>query len=61
MLGCEEFVSLVRAVGADRVLFGTDSPWSDQKKSVCDISALPLEDDEKDMIFCSNARGLLGI
>ena len=61
MLRGEEFVSLVRAVGAERVLFGTDSPWSDQKKSVCDVAALPLSDAEKEMIFSSNAKGLLGL
>ena len=61
MMNGEEFVSLVRAIGADRVLFGTDSPWSDQKKSVCDVTALPLSDAEKEMIFSTNARGLLGL
>ena len=61
MMDGEEFTSLVRAVGAERVLFGTDSPWSDQKKSVCDVAALPLSDAEKEMIFSSNARGLLGL
>ena len=54
-----EFVSLVRAVGAERVLFGTDSPWSDQKKSVDDIEELPLTDGEKRLIFSDNAELLL--
>ncbi len=59
MLHAEEFVSLVRAIGARRVLFGTDSPWSDQKKSVDDINALPLDDAEKSLIFEENAKELL--
>ena len=61
MLRGEDFVSIVRAVGADRVLFGTDSPWSDQKKSLDDISALPLTQDEKKLILGENAEKLLGI
>jgi len=59
MLSGEEFVSIVRALGAERVLFGTDSPWSDQGKSVADVEALPLTDDEKSLIFEKNARRLL--
>ncbi len=61
MLGGQEFVSIVRALGAERVLFGTDSPWSDQKKSVLDILALPLTDEEKKMIFWENGAKLLGL
>ena len=61
MLKGEEFVKLVRAIGAERVLFGTDSPWSDQSASLSDISSLPLEKEEKDMIFGANAKRLLGI
>ena len=61
MMNGEEFVSLVRAVGADRVLFGTDSPWSDQKKSVDDVSALPLTAEEKRAIFSENANRLLKV
>ena len=59
MLGAEEFVAIVRALGADRVLFGTDSPWGDRARSLSDIRALPLTDEEKALILSENAKRLL--
>ena len=59
LLSEEDFCALVRAFGAQRILFGTDSPWSDQKKEVEAISALPLTADEKKRIFSENAKQLL--
>ncbi|MBE6627602.1 MAG: metal-dependent hydrolase [Ruminococcaceae bacterium] len=59
LLSEEDFCALVRAFGAQRILFGTDSPWSDQKREVEAISALPLAADEKKAIFFENAQRLL--
>ena len=59
MLGEPDFLRLIRKFGSDRVLFGTDSPWSDQKGSLDLIRALPLEDSEKDAILGGNACKLL--
>ena len=59
LLSEEDFCALVRAFGAHRILFGTDSPWSDQKREVEAISALPLTEDEKKSIFSENAKQLL--
>lgn len=56
----EEFCALVRAFGSHRILFGTDSPWSDQKREVQAISNLPLTEEEKKNIFSENAKKLLG-
>ena len=60
LLSEEDFCRLVRAFGSHRILFGTDSPWSDQKREVEAISALPLTDEEKRNIFAQNAKRLLG-
>ena len=57
----EEFVSLVRAVGAENVLFGTDCPWSGQKESMDAFLGLPLTEDEKTASLGGNAAGLLGL
>lgn len=59
MLGADEFVSMVRAFGAERVLFGTDSPWASQLETVKGIDALPLSGAEKSAVFWENTAGLL--
>ncbi len=61
MLDEEQFVDLVRAHGSDRILFGTDSPWSDQKSCVDWIEKTALTGEEKEQIFSGNARRILGI
>ena len=57
----ETFVKLVRDFGAERVVFGTDSPWRDHKQTVDGIRALPLTEEEKELIFHKNAERLLSI
>lgn len=59
MLSPEEFLHMVRHFGADRVLFGTDSPWSGQAESIAWIHSLPLEDWEENAIMNGNAQRLL--
>ena len=55
----EAFTEMVRLFGAEHILFGTDSPWADQAKSVCAIQSLPLSEEEKELILCRNALRLL--
>ena len=57
----EQFVRMVRKHGADRILFGTDSPWADQKNFVALLEHMPLTEEEKAAIFSENAKKLLGI
>lgn len=52
---------LVRAHGADRVLFGSDCPWGDPAETVDFIRSLSLSDAEKEAILGGNARRLLGV
>lgn len=61
MLGEEQFVRILRAHGADRVLFGTDSPWSGQRESLDAFRALPLTPEEQALVLEKNARRLLGL
>lgn len=56
-----QFERIVRAHGADKVLFATDSPWSGQKETIDWINACDLDDETKEKIFYKNARKLLGI
>ncbi|OGV56820.1 MAG: hypothetical protein A2017_21620 [Lentisphaerae bacterium GWF2_44_16] len=55
----DKIVSIIRKHGADRILFGTDSPWRDQKAELETFRKLPLTDDEKDLILYKNALRLL--
>jgi predicted TIM-barrel fold metal-dependent hydrolase len=55
----EQFVRITRAHGADRVLFATDSPWSDAKAEIERLKATMLTASEKDMILGGNAARLL--
>lgn len=58
-LGVDQMTGLLQAHGADKILFGTDSPWTDQSAEVNGIRALPLTDDEIDAILGGNAERLL--
>ena len=60
-LDAQGFTDMVNAFGEDKVLFGTDSPWSGQKESLDFIRALSLSDETKSKIFGKNAAGLLGL
>ncbi len=57
----EQLVRIIRNHGAERVLFGTDSPWCDQSKALKHFRRLPLTQNEKDLILGFNASGLLDI
>lgn len=59
MLDDARFVDLVRSHGADKILFGTDTPWSSQKENLEWIRECSLDDTEKEQILGENARKLL--
>ncbi len=61
MLDEQKFTEMVRAFGAERILFGSDSPWGSQKKSLKWIQNTSLHKNEKEMILGANAAGILGI
>ncbi len=58
----EKFTALIKAFGANRVLFGTDSPWTHSQKEIQRILRLKeLNEEEKMRILGENAYELLGI
>ena len=61
MMEEEQFLRMVREFGADRLVFGTDSPWGGQAEDVARFRALPLSDEEKAAVLGGNAQKLLGL
>lgn len=59
MLDDHQFTELVRLHGSDRVLFGSDTPWSSQKENLEWIQKCSLNPGEKTQILGENARKLL--
>ena len=54
-----EAVEMIRRVGPDRVLFGSDWPWYHPIKDARRIESLPLSAEEKRLIFRENAQRAL--
>lgn len=61
LMDSDMFRAIINKHGADKILFGTDSPWSDQSESIADIDGLGLAEDEKRKIMGENAAGLLNL
>lgn len=60
-LKTKQFLRMVRRHGADRILFGTDSPWSSQKESIDTLKNSGLTPDELTAILGGNGAKLLGV
>lgn len=54
----EQCAQIIRAHGADHILFATDSPWADQGKYVRLLQSLGLPQTDQDKIFFENALRL---
>ncbi len=57
----DEAVDLIRRLGVDRVLFGSDWPWFHPLRDRERIDALPMSDDEKRLVLGENARRVMRI
>lgn len=57
----EQFCRIVRRLGADRILFGSDSPWTGQEDSITALKESGLNQEEQNLIFYQNAAKILGI
>ena len=52
---------VMRAFGADRILFGTDCPWDTPENTVAYIEKMPFTAEEKAKIYYKNACKLLNL
>lgn len=55
------FSRFIEKHGAGRILFGSDSPWSNIKSDVEILKSFSLKKEDEERIFSENARALLGI
>lgn len=58
-MGTAYMGKVIREHGADKILFGTDSPWGDQIEEISNIRSLDLREDEMAGILWKNAARLL--
>ncbi|MCF0238804.1 MAG: amidohydrolase family protein, partial [Sphaerochaetaceae bacterium] len=55
------FTSIIRENGIDKILYGTDGPWGSPINDRPFIDSLNLTREEKEMIYCENAKKILGL
>lgn len=55
----EQFYQILERHGSDKILFATDSPWSDMAKGIEWIKALSLPQSAEENILSGNAKRLL--
>ena len=60
-LSKEQFLRIYEKHDKSKILFATDSPWSDAKQGIAWIKSLGLSVEETEAILSGNARQLLGI
>ena len=59
--GKQQFLKVVECHGADKILFGSDSPWSRADEEIEAVNSLPLTAEQKEKILYLNAKRLLKI
>jgi len=57
-----ELAQLIKGIGPERVIMGTDFPWYDLDRTIGQVKSLPiLSEEEKQGILGANASQILGI
>ncbi|HEX3013391.1 MAG TPA: amidohydrolase family protein, partial [Methanobacterium sp.] len=57
----ENAVDLIRTIGPDRILFGSDYPWINPKGDIERINGLDISNDDKKLIMGENAVKLFNL
>ncbi len=60
-LGRERLTDMMRRHGMDKIVFGSDAPWTDQKRELEGILSLDLNQQEMEQVTGDNAAKLLGL
>ncbi len=61
MLDRKKFMEFIKIFGSNRLLFGSDSPWTDQGKSIKFLKDLLLDKKDFENIVGRNAMKLLDL
>ena len=61
MMNSDQYMDIIRTFRPERIIFGSDSPWTNQKRSRQFIENLPLSEAELEYVLGGNAAKLLGI
>ena len=56
-----QFLRIVKKHGPDKILFGSDAPWSSANTEIEHLKSLPLNEESRNAIMSGNARRILGI
>lgn len=57
----EQFLRIIRNHGADKILYGSDSPWKSQSSPLDELKKLDLTQEEMNLITHKNAMRILDI
>jgi predicted TIM-barrel fold metal-dependent hydrolase len=57
----EDAVRIIRKIGVERIMFGSDGPALDRMPQLEQILRIPLNNQEKRMILSENAKRILHI
>jgi len=57
----EQFLRILEKHGSDRILFGSDAPWSNAAAEIERIRSLPIPESDKAAILGGNAKRILSI
>ena len=60
-LGDDEFIDIISRLGKERVLFGSDFPWSNPEEDVDRLSKLKLKENDLDLIVRQNAINIFNL
>lgn len=60
-IALEQMVRIMKTHGADRILFGSDSPWDGQLETIQFVKSLDITGEEKKFILGLNGARLLGL
>ena len=55
----DQFLRIVKKHGADKILFGSDAPWSNAQTEIEQLRSMPLSEEEKNAILGENAKRIL--